>query len=229
MAPVAFPHLARVAGLAHALVPRGASARAVATDLGFSRTSHVSQVHGARVAVMDVPQPEPPPADVIVLRRPGVLGAVRGADCPLALLVESDARALALVHSGWRGTVAGVVPRAIEALVEVAGADPARLLVGMAPSICGACYEVGEEVAAAVESHVPKGASFLAATRPGHATLDLRGAITAQLEAAGVHPSNVHAHPDCTYENASAWHSYRRDGHAAGRHVLMAGWRVDPD
>src|SRR5574337_451377 len=49
----------------------------------------------------------------------------------------------AAVHAGWRGTAAGIAPRAVASMKEAYGIDPAALHVAMGPSIGSCCYEVG--------------------------------------------------------------------------------------
>ena len=63
-------------------------------------------------------------------------------------------------------------------------------------------------------------------TRPGHALLDLALAIERQLVGVGVPRAAIERHPACTWEAKDTFHSYRRDGEAAGRHLLVAGWAV---
>lgn len=200
-----FGLLAPVEGLIHACTYRGvdlatADGRStLAGSLGFPELHAPVQVHGAGVVVLDEPWSTPPRADAVIVRRPGLLAGVRGADCPLLLLVDPRRRALALVHSGWRGTVAGVVPAAVEALTAMCGSRARDLLAAVGPSICSAHYEVGPEVVAAVEDALPGVGELLRPTREGHARLDLARAIAAQLEAAGVAADAVERLEACTW------------------------------
>jgi YfiH family protein len=222
-----FASLADVPGLRHALTTRRAPALAdggVADALGFERVVTLRQVHGARVVDLDTVPADPPAADAVVLRRSGLLAAVVGADCPLLLLVAPRPRVLALVHSGWRGTAAGVVGEAVRHLERVHGALPDEIRVAIGPSMCGAHYEVGEEVIEAVAAAVPECDGLFRATRPGHALLDLGLALERQLHAVGVSEPAIERCRACTWEAVDTFHSHRRDGASAGRHALVAGW-----
>ena len=156
-----------------------------------------------------------------------MLLGVLGADCPGVLLVAPRRRALAVVHAGWRGVVAGVVPAAVESLVTDYGVEPAELMVGIGPGISAARYEVSIEVAEDIRAAIPAAAraEVVSAGRAGHAYVDLRAALHAQLLACAVHAARIEIHPACTYEDARFF-SHRRDAGATGRHALVAGWRA---
>ncbi len=76
----------------------------------------------------------------------GVLLTVTVADCVPVFLADPDSRAIALLHAGWRGAVAGIMDRGIRALEALRGVSPSGLRVHLGPAICGACYEVGPDV-----------------------------------------------------------------------------------
>lgn len=172
------------------------------------------QVHGDTVVEASVPAAARGAvdlgveADAILTTRPGLGVAVRVADCVPILLAAVDGSAVAAVHAGRAGLLAGVIARAIEGLRGITDA-PLRGWVG--PHICGACYEVPPTMArqAASDLGVPA-----ATTRWGTAGIDLGAAARRQLEAGGVSVTVV---PGCTLTSPGL-HSHRRDP-AAGRQV----------
>ena len=169
------------------------------TDLRF-----MTQVHGARVAHVGRDAPaEPPEADALVTREPGIVLAVLVADCVPVLLTSPDA--IAVAHAGRRGVVGGVVPAAVAALREL-GVAPANVVATVGPAICGACYEVPAAMQDEVCEVVPAARST---TTRGTRGLDLRAGVVAQLRATGVEAIDVS--PWCTAERADLF-SYRRDG-----------------
>ncbi len=85
-----------------------------------------------------------PAADGHVALARGTTLAVTVADC-VPVYVAHPSGAIALLHSGWRGTVAGILRSAIRRLAS-AGHAPAELRVLTGPAICGACYEVSPDV-----------------------------------------------------------------------------------
>jgi copper oxidase (laccase) domain-containing protein len=65
--------------------------------------------------------------------------------------------------------------------------------------------------------------------RRGTDSLDLVAAIGPGIgpccyEVAGLRPDAIHHAPDCTRCGADLYHSYRRDGKAAGRMISFAGF-----
>jgi YfiH family protein len=147
-------------------------------------------------------------ADAVVTTTPGVTLLVRVADCVPVLLADADAGVVAAVHSGRPGLVAGVVPAAVEAM-RTAGARTIRAWVG--PHVCGACYEVPEQMRSDVASAVPVAH---ARTSWGTPALDIGAGVLDQLARAGVEVA--HASPRCTVEDEDLY-SYRRQGAASGR------------
>jgi hypothetical protein len=84
--------------------------------------------------------------DALVTSDPGTVLVVMVADCVPIVLYDPQARVLACVHAGWRGTVARVTEAAVDAMVAL-GAAPGRVLAGLGPAISPDHYQVGQEVA----------------------------------------------------------------------------------
>lgn len=127
-----------------------------------------------------------PGADALVTSATGVGLVVMVADCVPVLLVDPAARVLAVVHAGWRGTVAGIVPAAVDHLVGL-GADRARIVAAIGPAIAVEGYEVGDDVVSAARAAF--GDALDEVVRPltgGRLGFDLWAANRRQLTAAGV-------------------------------------------
>jgi YfiH family protein len=131
---------------------------------------------------------------------------VTGADCPPVFIVDAAKRAVALVHSGRKGTAQNIVGNAIITFGERYGSSPADLKVWIGPCICRDHYEVSEE--RAHDFHDYQG---VAVNRDGRWYLSLSGVIEQQLQSVGVH--DIQRIDACTYEEDAVWHSYRRDRH----------------
>ena len=164
------------------------------------------QVHGAAVHVVTAASAIPT-GDALVTGEPGTVLMVRVADCVPVLLADPKAGVVAAVHAGRPGMVAGVVPAAVAAMRSV-GASALHAWVG--PHVCGACYEVPEQMRAEASAVVPEA---YAETSWGTPALDIGAGVRAQLAAAGV--ATVDA-SRCTIEDEDLF-SYRRQGKASGR------------
>lgn len=191
--------LAEGDGLADAL-----AALAEATGVPFVR---LNQVHEATVVEVAGPGEVVPTADGQVATGRGVGLMVRVADCVPVVLADPAAGVIGVAHAGRRGVELDVVTRTVERM-RALGATDLRAWVG--PHICGRCYEVPAAMRDEVVARVP---STYAETSWGTPALDLGAGVGAQLAAAGVAVTEV---PGCTLED-QRFHSYRRDGVAAGR------------
>lgn len=145
------------------------------------------------------------------VEEPGALIAVTVADCIPVYLVDPMDRRAALVHAGWRGTAAGILPKAIAKLT-ARGSHVENLLVHCGIGICGRCYEVGSEVLEAVGlPSEPTGSGFL----------DLRQVLARQAKEAGV--SHVSTSDHCSAHETPLFFSHRGSGGLDGRMVGYLG------
>jgi YfiH family protein len=187
--------------------------RVLATlELAPDHLATAGQVHGARIVRVDAPG-HAPDCDALLTTRPGLALAVTTADCMSILLATRGA--VAVAHSGWRGTAAGMPAVALAAVCAAAGVGPEAVRVHLGPCIRACCYEVGEEVAGSFpEAAVRRGA--------GRPHLDLPRAAQLQLEAAGLPAAGFFDSGACTACDAGLYYSYRRDGAVTGRHWGVA-------
>lgn len=180
-------------------------------------------VHGTAVWAVGEPLAADAEFDGLVCDRPGpVLGAF-AADCVPLLFADPAARVIGACHAGWRGTVNGVAAHTIARMTEL-GAQPARIRVALGPSIGPCCFEVGPEVVsefAAAFGNVPK--LVVQGLHKDH--VDLRVALRASLERAGVTPEHIADQPPCTKCEPDRFFSYRRDGKDGGVHMAFIAMR----
>lgn len=171
------------------------------------------QIHSATTVVAEKPwtRAEPPRADSIVTRTPGLVIGVTVADCGPVLLADEEARVVGTVHAGWKGVLAGVIEAAVAAM-ERLGAERARIAAAIGPLIRQPNYEVGAEFVESFRVADPKNARFFAAAaRAEHALFDLPGYIAARLRQAGI--GAVDDLGLDTYADATRFFSYRRSVH----------------
>jgi YfiH family protein len=183
------------------------------------------QVHGATVARVR-PGDDPAAvarieADALITDAPGVTLGVFVADCIPALIADPRTGAVAAVHAGWRGTVAGVLPAVVGALSRVFASRPADLRVALGPAIGPCCFEVGGEVVEAVRGVLGAEAGPVVLPSPRGAAgkwhVDLKATNRVLLERAGVDPEAIESGPECTHCDRARFFSYRRDGGVTGQ------------
>lgn len=155
--------------------------------------------------------------DALTTIAPGILLAVKSADCVPVLLGDRRTGACAAVHAGWRGTVARIVERTLERMSKEYGtrAEDVRAAIGPAAGVC--CYEVGAEVIEAFRASFRDADSLFQPTREGHALIDLQRANRNQLKQSGVAEERIHTAPFCTMCRTDLFFSYRREKSLRGR------------
>ncbi|HXT15887.1 MAG TPA: polyphenol oxidase family protein [Gemmatimonadaceae bacterium] len=165
---------------------------------GGVRLASASQVHGNRVVVHHRGWEgwlRGDAADGHVSIERGTALAVSVADC-VPVFVAHPSGAIALLHSGWRGTVARIIERGIEALIH-RGLPASELRVHTGVAICGECYEVSPDVYGQLTGKV--------VDKP--ATVDLRAIIADHARGMGVR--HITSSPSCTRCDNARFFSHR--------------------
>ncbi len=189
-----------------------------------------TQVHGAAgVRVTDQPRQtvRVVEADYLYTDRPGVTVGVITADCVPVLLADPKHPAVAAIHAGWRGLVAGVIEAAVESLAGL-GSRPESLVAGLGPCIGPCCFEVGAEVVEAFAQRFGDEGEIVipAGTGPTpwpKAHVDLWRAARTTLINAGLEPEHIADPPGCTMCLPERFYSYRRDGARIGQQLAYIG------
>jgi YfiH family protein len=225
-----------------------------ALKAGDMRVIALRQIHSDIVHVVSaansVPSAEAPNADALITNEPGRLLVVQTADCVPILLADKKRRAIAAIHSGWRGTAQRIAEKTLGRMQMEFGTRPQDVIAALGPGIGQCCYEVGPEVAAEFAAKFPgarewfKGAfdslargdngpnwlPWLTMRPPGHelpeprAHLDLIAANRAILESAGIPPRNISSSGSCTACRTDLFFSYRRE-RVTGRMLAAIGIR----
>ena len=109
----------------------------------------LEQVHGCAVfRAGGAPAQVPPRADAVWTRERGLGIAVLTADCLPVVIADRSGTLIAVAHAGWRGLVGGVISATLADL-PVAASD---CVAWLGPAIGPDAYEVGDDVAQAVDS-----------------------------------------------------------------------------
>lgn len=187
------------------------------------RLTTAEQVHGS-LAVEVTPDlvgsgaragelPPVPGADALITREVDTPLMLFFADCVPVVLVSESARAIAVVHAGWKGALAGIAGAAARQLSSAVG-DPGDLVAYVGPHICECCYETGPEI-------VSQFANMFVTIPRASGRLELAAAVAEDLVRAGV-PEERQCHLGiCTAHNTDRFYSYRAEGRT-GRHAALA-------
>ncbi len=207
------------------------------------------QIHSDLVLRVDGCPEHPLTGDALVSDVPGLVLAVKTADCLPVLLVDPKKRAVAAIHAGWRGMLKRIVAKTVGVLRREYGSDPSDVQAAIGPGIAACCYAVGDEVREAFESQFAYAGElfhevmahdevkerypllFLTARAPGHHPLgrkqhlDMARAAQRQLLDAGLPHQQIFATGKCTSCHNDLLFSHRREKGITGRQVGAIGVR----
>ena len=145
--------------------------------------------------------------DAVISMEPGAVCVVFTADCVPVLLADARTRAVAAVHSGWRGTMGRIAERAVATMV-ARGSRVGDLRAWIGPCASGRCYEVSQELIASFAGEftdaVEAGVTFA-----NGRLLDLPALVMWQLRKAGLGSGAVVNSDICTIEHCRKYPSYR--------------------
>jgi len=211
--------------------------------------AQVRQIHSAITHRVENVIHHAPAGDGMITNVPGVLLAIKTADCVPLLITDLKRRVVGAFHAGWRGTVARVVEKGLGEMRRQFGSAPCDLYAAIGPCIRKCCYLVGAEVRAEFESqfayagelfeevfdsnaiHVKYPLLFLNQRAPGHGDLgpeihlDLVAANKHQLVDAGVHPEHISVVDGCTACDTKRFFSHRAEFGKTGRMMSVIGIR----
>lgn len=181
-------------------------------DLAFalesSRFVSLKQVHGNGVVISKEPSKRVVEADASATNMSDLWLTIRAADCQQFIVYEPTKNILGVIHAGWRGLKANIIPAFFDALKNEWGIDPSKTIVAAGPSLCTQCAEFTDPV------------TELAGLDPRffHSrTADLRGIADAQFNDLGV--THIARDPRCTRCECSTLWSYR----GGDREAVKAG------
>ena len=166
------------------------------------------QVHSTRV-LRAAPAMRGEHADGLWTDEPGLPILAMSADCLPIVLARAGAAdpAVAVLHAGWKGLLAGIVEAGVDAL------GGGTLTAAIGPGIGPCCYEVGEEVATPFRERF--GDDVMRESR-----LDLWTSAERALRAAGV--EQIDRLDRCTACEPETFFSHRRDAGRTGRQGVIA-------
>ena len=183
------------------------------------------QIHSADVVEAgEWPDDDRPRADAVVTDRPGLLLGILTADCAPVLFTDTEAGVVAAAHAGWKGALAGVTDRTLDAM-ERLGARRERIAAAVGPCIAQRSYEVDWRFPDPFLAADPSAERFFSEGPWGKPHFDLESYVLTRLAAAGL--GRVEALGEDTYAQPDRYYSYRRathlSEHAYGRQISLIG------
>jgi len=183
-------------------------------NLVFSDQTHEDNIRV--VSIADLGKGISVPNDIkytdgLMTNIPGIPLITFYADCVPLFFLDKENKAIAVVHSGWKGTVLKIGVKTIRHMTEVYGTKPVDCLVGIGPSIGPECFEVGQEVADQFAESFGTRSHIIKPMENGKYTVDLWEANKMMLMEMGVPENNITISGLCTKCREDLFFSYRRD------------------
>jgi YfiH family protein len=196
-----------------------------AVGIHDGRIITMKQVHGEQIIeVKSKNIKEAGEGDGMMTREKDAFLAVLTADCVPIVFVVPQQKITAVVHAGWRGTLAGIAAKMVQLLNREHGTSSDGVEAALGPAIGPCCYEVKEDVSRPLIQRWGKIAEPCVETREGQSYLDLRRLNRAILEQAGVPSEQIHHVGPCTSCTPDEFFSYRREKKETGRQISFIGW-----
>lgn len=161
--------------------------------------------------------------DFLCTNIPGAAIGITTADCLPVIIYDPVKHACSAIHSGWRGSFAGIGLRALHMMSEQFGTQAKDVEIYFGPSALLCCYEVGQDFYEKLQQDLglAQYANQVVGRRNGKLFFDNVRLNILMFVQAGVLTHNMHTDfSACTICNHS-YHSYRRSGELAGRQATV--------
>ena len=132
-------------------------------------------------------------------------------------LVEPEAKAIGLVHAGWRSTLLKIVENTLEQMRTNFKAEIDNMICVIGPGLGKGCFEISAELAILFPQ------DCLLVENGSKPRLDLARVNFKQLVKSGVKPENISIISECTHCNPDLYYSYRRSANKNQRMVAFMG------
>lgn len=161
------------------------------------------------------PVDESQPYDGLITNEKNLLLCTVEADCVPVYFYDPIKKVIAMVHSGWKGTVKKISEVTIQKMKSKFGCLSENMLVAIGPHICKECYEVGQDVFEEFSKSfsAQELQKIFIQKNQEKFLLNLEEAIRVTLEENGVLASNIFSTGICTFHSQHKgfkFCSYRR-------------------
>lgn len=189
--------------------------RRAAEVLGVSQMVSTYQVHSDRIVLVkggDLGSKEE--ADGMITQATGLGLMIKHADCQAAIFYDPKNKALANIHSGWRGNVKNIYAKTLAQMQQQFGTSAQQVLVCIGPSLGPSHSEFKN-----FKQELPE-TLWRFQIKPTY--FDLWAIARHQLEECGILPHHIEIASICTYSHPDDFFSYRRDKPTIGHNATIA-------
>src|SRR4030042_4714169 len=157
--------------------------------------------------------------DAFITDIPGIPLIMCYADCVPIFILDPVKKAIALIHSGRKGTELELTLKTLFKMKKIFKTNPCSCLAAIFPSIGPCCYCIKEENK--IDDYWLKEVKYngksVSLQNKSRRSLDLRKANYRQLIKGGIEGKNIFVNDLCTADHPELFFSYRRDKGNTGR------------
>ncbi len=190
-------------------------------DLGLeeSEVAGAFQVHKDEIKIVQQPG-QYKGFDALITDRPNVFLTITVADCAPILIYDAEKEVIGAAHAGWKGTVAEIGKKTLQAMQQHFGTRPASCFVYIGTCIDHDSFEVDNDVAMYFDQSFKRWDA-----EKGKFFVDLKKVNRYFLEKAGVPIHQIGVSPFSTVKNNEDYFSHRKENGKTGRALALIGRR----
>lgn len=156
--------------------------------------------------------------DGFMTNKPETVLVTFHADCVSLFFVDTKNKAIALSHSGWKGTVRKIAKETVRRMIEVYGTNPEDIVAAIGPSIGKCCFQVSLPVAEEFRDSMDFADKYIAAdlSEKGKYKIDLWEINKELMIESGIKEENIEITDRCTMCDENLFYSHRKMGDKRG-------------
>lgn len=187
-------------------------------NLNLNNYYETKQIHSNIVSIVDNNYINNTPGDALITNIPNTPIIIKVADCIPILLYDKENKVLALIHSGWKGTLENVTKNTIETMIYNYNSKVENINTYIYPSIRKCHFEVEEDIYSLFKNKIKDIDKYVSILNDKY-YIDLQSIIKQQLLSLGV--THIIDTSICTYCNHDKYYSYRYNK-TDKRNILLA-------
>ena len=156
--------------------------------------------------------------DAIITSKKNIPLVIKTADCIPILLYDKENKVIALVHSGWKGTLNNITSKTVTKMINEFNSKPNNIMVYIYPSIRKCHFEVKDDVYKLFKEKISNTNKYVT-KKLNKYYIDLQQIIIDSLHILGI--NNIYDSGICTYCHNDKFYSYRYN-HTDKRNYLIA-------
>jgi len=187
-------------------------------ELNLDNYYEVKQIHSDIVNILDNNYINNTIGDALITNLSNKPIIIKVADCVPILLYDKENKVIALVHSGWKGTLENITSKVVLTMMDKFNSKPSNIYSYIYPSIRQCHFEVKQDVYSKFKEKI-KDIDKYTIRKDIKYYINLQDIIKDNLKELGI--NNIIDTDVCTYCNNNIYHSYRYN-HTDKRNILLA-------